>query len=240
MKLISFRIRNFRSILDTGEIFFSRDNITALVGQNESGKSAVLDALATTFTASHPSIEDFRYGDDNPTIEIITESEVDELESMAQVVTNEVLRKNLIEKIKITNGKLVWQFFTYSSENEPPKNTYIFKNLSLTDEALLSLGENLDEDQLENAKKEQKLELNRFDDEVFESAPTFVPFHEEFGLLPNRIDIPSSGKLTGKGSTAANNFLTIADIDLEKLKASEPKQQTALLRRANKKNNRRV
>lgn len=43
MELKSFRVRNFRSINDSGEIEVSR--ITALLGRNESGKSNVLRAL---------------------------------------------------------------------------------------------------------------------------------------------------------------------------------------------------
>ena len=235
MKLISFRIKNFRSIIDTGEVFFSRDNITALVGQNESGKSAVLDALATTFTGDYPSVEDFRYGEDEPTIEIVTQSEIEELEKLTQVITNDGLRSNLMERIKGTNGKLVWHFFTLPSKDDSPESTYIFKNLPLKDNALFHLDENLDEEQLKVNKNEQEEQLEKFDTAVFKAAPTFIPFHEQFGLLPNRIDIPSNGILSGKGSTAANNFLTIANIDLIKLKNSEPKQQTTLLRKANKK-----
>ncbi|MFZ5941176.1 MAG: AAA family ATPase [Bacteroidota bacterium] len=45
MKLISFRIRNFRSIIDTGWQNLAFDNITTLIGQNESGKTSVLEGL---------------------------------------------------------------------------------------------------------------------------------------------------------------------------------------------------
>jgi predicted ATP-dependent endonuclease of OLD family len=45
MKLISFRIKNFRSIVDSGYCSLAHDNITALIGQNESGKTSVLEAL---------------------------------------------------------------------------------------------------------------------------------------------------------------------------------------------------
>jgi predicted ATPase len=45
MELLSFRIRNFRSISDSGEIKASR--ITALLGRNESGKTNLLRALAS-------------------------------------------------------------------------------------------------------------------------------------------------------------------------------------------------
>ena len=46
MKLKSFQIKNYKSIIDTGEVMLSEhDNITVLAGQNESGKSSVLEAL---------------------------------------------------------------------------------------------------------------------------------------------------------------------------------------------------
>ncbi len=46
MKLISFRIKGFKSIIDTGESRLSeKDSITVLAGQNEAGKSAALEAL---------------------------------------------------------------------------------------------------------------------------------------------------------------------------------------------------
>ncbi len=46
MRLYSFRIRNFKSIIDTGEVKVSEgDNITILAGQNEAGKSSILEAL---------------------------------------------------------------------------------------------------------------------------------------------------------------------------------------------------
>jgi predicted ATP-dependent endonuclease of OLD family len=43
MKLIRARIQNFRSIEDTGA--FDIDDLTCLVGKNEAGKTAILDAL---------------------------------------------------------------------------------------------------------------------------------------------------------------------------------------------------
>jgi predicted ATP-dependent endonuclease of OLD family len=46
MRLLSFRIQNYKSIVDTGEVSISgHDNITVLAGQNESGKSSILEAI---------------------------------------------------------------------------------------------------------------------------------------------------------------------------------------------------
>jgi predicted ATP-dependent endonuclease of OLD family len=45
LKVKSFRIRNYRSIKDSGVCYLSGDNITILAGKNESGKTAILEAL---------------------------------------------------------------------------------------------------------------------------------------------------------------------------------------------------
>jgi predicted ATP-dependent endonuclease of OLD family len=45
MKLVLFNIENFRSIVHSGWRSLAHDNITALIGQNESGKTSVLEAL---------------------------------------------------------------------------------------------------------------------------------------------------------------------------------------------------
>lgn len=49
MKLRAFRIRNYRSIIDSGWRYLAFDNITALIGQNESGKTSVLEALKSFY-----------------------------------------------------------------------------------------------------------------------------------------------------------------------------------------------
>src|SRR4030042_4392135 len=50
MKLLAFRIKNFRSIRDTDWQNLSPDNVTCLIGQNESGKSSVLEALKVFYS----------------------------------------------------------------------------------------------------------------------------------------------------------------------------------------------
>ncbi len=44
MKSTKFRIKNYKSIIDSGDCYFS-DKLTILAGKNESGKSSVLEAL---------------------------------------------------------------------------------------------------------------------------------------------------------------------------------------------------
>ena len=50
MELISFRIHNYRSIVDTGWCELSSDNITGIIGQNESGKTSILEAIYSFYT----------------------------------------------------------------------------------------------------------------------------------------------------------------------------------------------
>ena len=44
MKLKKFRIKNFKSIADSGDCYLT-DTITILAGKNESGKTSILEAL---------------------------------------------------------------------------------------------------------------------------------------------------------------------------------------------------
>lgn len=53
MKLLKARIQNFRSIEDTGE--FDINDLTCLVGKNEAGKTAILQALEAQMPYSTPS-----------------------------------------------------------------------------------------------------------------------------------------------------------------------------------------
>jgi predicted ATP-dependent endonuclease of OLD family len=49
MIIRAFHIKNYRSIVDSGICYLSHDNITALIGQNESGKTSVLEALRSFY-----------------------------------------------------------------------------------------------------------------------------------------------------------------------------------------------
>ena len=52
MRLRSFRVRAFRNVIDSGEI--NVDDVTCLVGKNEAGKSAIMQALHSLNPAKSP------------------------------------------------------------------------------------------------------------------------------------------------------------------------------------------
>lgn len=67
MKLHAFRIKNFRSIVDTGFQELSPDGISLIVGQNESGKSSILESL-NSFESGEIFEDDIRSNSPMPEI----------------------------------------------------------------------------------------------------------------------------------------------------------------------------
>lgn len=107
MRLNAFRIQNFRSIVDTGWNNVSSDNITGLIGQNESGKTSVLEALRS-FYDNQISDEIIRSDLTFPIVTCCFDVEpalIDELFKSDQLVPGviELLKKN--KKIAISR---VW------------------------------------------------------------------------------------------------------------------------------------
>ncbi len=95
MELIKFRITNFRSVNDSGDIAVG--DLTSLVGRNESGKSALLLALATLSPAGGrqplSKIKDFPRGrrleeckPDTPVVESHWKLTADETAQMAKTL----------------------------------------------------------------------------------------------------------------------------------------------------------
>lgn len=56
-------IKNFRSLCDV-QINFEED-ITVLVGENDSGKSSIIDAFRIMFENSEPELDDFHSNTNN-------------------------------------------------------------------------------------------------------------------------------------------------------------------------------
>ncbi|MNX87299.1 ATP-dependent nuclease [Variovorax boronicumulans] len=228
MKILSFRIENFRSIIDTGWVKLSFDNVTTLVGQNESGKSAVLDALALTFSHLHPTSDDIRFGDELPVIWLETFSQESELEQGLKGISDENYANFIRNEFISSKGTLLWRFGVEKIE----KGVQIAFSIPTINWAPIP------PPALENAvARDEQLEefASTIRAALYGAAPTFVVFEEESGLLPNRIDIGPDGELSGNGASAAANFLTIAGVNLKNLTDSDTKSQTTLLRRANKK-----
>ena len=125
MKLTRARVTNFKSIEDTGWVTI--DDVTCMVGKNESGKTAFLHALRrlspVTGVNGDFDIKDYprkgyvrykRIHPDRPAIVVaaefkLTDSEVEEVES---VYGEGVLESNTVVVSKGYDNKLRWDFET--------------------------------------------------------------------------------------------------------------------------------
>lgn len=104
MRLSSFKIRNFKSIVDTGECHLSEnDNVLVLAGQNEAGKSAVIEALS--FFRDGPS-ENFdklhRRKEDHPEVVCWFLLEERDIENIFNESKNQKLKDHLSKNKKIS------------------------------------------------------------------------------------------------------------------------------------------
>jgi predicted ATPase len=112
MKLSSARVRMFRNIIDSGPIDFEPD-VTCLVGKNESGKTAVLQALHRQNPAPVPTPFDvfddyprWRYVDDRRDgliseahpIECFFELEEGDIDAVVDVLGPRVLRSRTLKR----------------------------------------------------------------------------------------------------------------------------------------------
>lgn len=123
MKIVEFQVRNFRNIVDSNPISVEPD-VTCLVGKNESGKSALLEAL---YLLSPSYREDYNINEQYPRWLLAQDrrdGNIDEravvtatfqLEEPEITAIEEELGANIIIDEKVTasrqyNGEIVWGF----------------------------------------------------------------------------------------------------------------------------------
>mgnify|MGYP000845867080 FL=1 len=106
MRLYSFRIRNFKSIIDTGEVKVSEgDNITILAGQNEAGKSSILEALK--FFEDGEFSELNRSNDKHPMVEVAFGlSSDEEYNYIAKIGSEELANHIKKNKLRMFRGSV--------------------------------------------------------------------------------------------------------------------------------------
>lgn len=97
MRIKQVRVQNFRGIKDSGWLYF--DSFNSIVGQNDSGKSALLQAINVFFNISKVNEGDKYYGSGNEAIII----------EMLLIQENEMIPPNLLDE----NGFLHIKKFAY-------------------------------------------------------------------------------------------------------------------------------
>ena len=276
MKILEFRIKNFKSIVDTKWRQFSSDNVTVFIGQNESGKTSILEALSKTFSDDNITNDDTRIQEDLPSVCLkinLTKQDIDNLSNSlhqdkcheAQI---EILEKFLIKEKKQIELEFQWEVDP-NDKSEYIKRIYFTEQIEdllqeILDNKLPETNGDIDSssnntDDLQNNETTQPdseitsenssvlvnnettknipITLEKITDKIFDIAPQITLFEHQIGLLPSQINITKnqSGKyiITGAGSTAARNFLTVAGLDLNRLINCDDRTRANLLTKAN-------
>jgi energy-coupling factor transporter ATP-binding protein EcfA2 len=253
MNLLAFRILDFRSIIDTGWVPLSADGITVFVGQNESGKSSVLEALYYALSEEVPTADDFRIESDLPRVCLrirIEQSEVTSklhaLSSIQKTALGAYLKQsgNQLEiecgwindpeledilpyhKAVGTQLQEMIETETLKASHATAANVHpVFEEQVSTDLP--------PEAELVSHGQSEMTEDSHIIEEIWNHLPLGVLFNEESGSLPSQVDIDDSRQPAGLGSRAALNYLRIADISLPKLLEGDKRARENALGRAN-------
>lgn len=244
MTPLAFRITNFRSIVDSGWVPFSPDGVTVLVGQNESGKTSILDALAHAMGEIDVGEDDCRINAPLPRMFVrvdTTFSDISEQLTKYPLQDNEAV-KAFLSRI---NNKAVL-VFSWEKEGEVGKQEYT-GDVDIDD---ADLNEALSQqlvalDSSENApnaieteplaQSVERLDSAKLASIVYQGIPLAVSFNIDSGLLPNQIDVNDKGQPVGDGAKAASNFLEIAGINLLELMGGDRRARENILNKANAK-----
>jgi AAA15 family ATPase/GTPase len=222
MKLIAFRIQNFKSIVDTGWVNLSKDGLSCLIGQNESGKSSVLAALHSY--GNEVVQDDFVRNDmTDPSITCRFELDKNQVNKILSPFSKaggfpilvsifEELNNVITVKAYPDAGKLLLDNFDYDEAlenfllNQPklPKDIVSDPKLSV--------------EERKSVVDRYGLNWHSFRDIWRKYQPSFILFNDEANLLPNEIsiaDLVNDEEVEGK--VAAQNLLSVANIDVERL-----------------------
>lgn len=119
MKLKRLRIRNFRCFQD--EISIDFNDITALVGKNDSGKSSIMDALDIFLNDTNPDKDDATKDGDGDDLTIIAEFEI----SIDQFVIDDIIPTSLANEYLLNREGILEIHKKYSGHLQSPKCTDI-------------------------------------------------------------------------------------------------------------------
>ena len=253
MQIVEFKITNFKSILNTGWRRFSTDNVTVLIGQNESGKTSILEAIAKTFSSQPVTDDDIRIDEPLPKVFLKILIENEDIDSIRQGFYED--ERNFSED---SIEEAVDFFSNYSEAIEIMFQWYQDSDADGGYGKIISIvgqsAENLESFLMRSTKEERNVDedadidveleveskiitLQTFADVLYEVAPTINFFEHETGLLPSQIDIHSYNgerySVKGKGAFAAENFLIVAGLDLNRLVECDMRTRQSLLSSAN-------
>src|SRR3989338_1786068 len=219
MKLQAFRIKNFRSIRNTGWQNFSPDNITGLIGQNEAGKTTILEGLYS-FPTAEISEDVIRSDGTLPEVSLSFQVSWDEVKGLFDGRT---LPKRLAKVIGSKKRINITRSWTEADSEgtlslEETELSALFPPQSEETKPTEQEGEALSENEETTEVTEEE-----FIDAIFDKTPDFEFFEDFASLLPDTIDLEDlqNKNVKAQGYKGALNLLAIAGIDLDFLQKSD-------------------
>ncbi len=249
MRLNKVRIKNFKSIKDSGDIEF-QDNMFVLAGQNESGKSSILEAMELfgTEKADRSNLNFELESKEDYIQEVICEftdmddefhlslsdllsRNLDKVFSSNEVIIDSLgIDSDILKKIKTIS--IIKKFDL--SEPKSPSSTTV--NQQVYDLILLSIKVNIrdmkNESSLKEIKVSQKnLSLETFkqfiDDELSDMVPKIKLFNDFSDLLPDKILLSQIKNKSAKGYQAVNNLEKMLNNKFEKIASKKTPQKNS-------------
>lgn len=227
MRLQAFRIKNFRSIKDTDWQNLSLDNITGLIGQNEAGKTAILEALSS-FPTAEISNDVLRDDGSMPEVSCSFQTDWDEIKELFKDQTLPKSLAKLVNERKRINLKRTWtDAETEGDLSLEEEELSVLFDLPKSETTKESLGNQ--EPEIEGGEQDQKVKeesvvtKEEFVNTIFDKTPEFEFFEDFASLLPDTIDLEDlqNKNTKAEGYKGAENLLAIAGLDLNFLQTKE-------------------
>jgi AAA15 family ATPase/GTPase len=255
MKLKSFRIKNYKSIQDTGEVNLDTGRIAIFAGQNESGKSATLEALEA-FEEGDFNEDSIPFSLDEKNQEVsctyqIEASDSDFWEtfesSLAKVLGIAHEGKGDVLDLKKISDTI--KEFTLTRSIDRSKASVVL--LSINDRLLQIINSSVIEKAVEtevrmegsvtekNTEKRKATDLLTNNAEVAEAfwqnTPRIVLFNNFCDLLPDKFSIADlkTDKKDAKGYKAVKNFEKLAGVNFQSLYQKDDLKRDADVERHN-------
>lgn len=216
-----------------------------MIGQNESGKTSVLEALWKTFSAENLSEEETRFNSPLPVTYLQVTVSQEEIESELPRALSETEKAVLAQYLETQENCVGLQFewkdtgakadaryegSCLVSDGDLEQQLGVAHETDLGETAAASVEEKPAAPKLPVTKPISSKDLEQA---MMLIGPNIEFFKQDIGLLPNTIDIGPENKLAENGSAAARNFLAVADIDLPKLLAADARTRKSYLDHAN-------
>lgn len=237
MDLIAFRVRNFKSIVDSGLIYLSSDYITTIIGENESGKSALIEALDSFYSGIIPEHAVRHNDEDVPSVDCLYQLNKLELE---EILIEYDVPDNLYNQLKNDEWQIIIQRIWGSDHAAGVlRLTPKLEGLLTPEESLQpTIGEEEEEEEEEDivvaTKDSTELNVDEKPEDIkrsltadilvdllFNKSPTVVFFSKDEHLLPPSIDLQdliksqkNKSKVNNKpGASATLNFLQVIGME---------------------------